>query len=157
MPHSTPNSPCRHPSKAFLLGNTHRYCSVGHSFPKRNSKHNFPYHSSEGGSFHSERRCEIRLASAEIDVQPSAGLHKYRKVFLLVLLFKCIGKIFLSIEPQADKGRAVAGKGDSTQWRIIMLRIFHRIIKPNPREKSLFPGDDILSRKYRLKCHENTD
>ena len=67
------------------VGKNLRDLAVGHGLSERDGQKNLPDFLPELGSHHAERRCEIRLFSAEINIKPKIRPAENVKILFFVL------------------------------------------------------------------------
>ena len=89
----------RHTLNSLLICECTGYLSVGHSLSVGYHKKYVVHYLSERRCVQTYRRSEIRLFSAEINIQPVAGLHEYRQLCFGAFRYELMGKVFLPVEP----------------------------------------------------------
>ena len=99
MSNGTSDCLSRHTLSSLLLCEDTGYLSVGHSLSVRYCQHDIAYCLSEWRCVQTYRRSEIRLFSAKINIEPVAGLRKYRQLCFVAFRYELMGKVFLPVEP----------------------------------------------------------
>lgn len=101
-------------------------CTVGCGLPIRNLTQQRPYLLPEGRAAGVQRRGEIRLLPAEVDIQPAFCLQKGRCSFGPVRRVQSCRKVFCAVKPQPGQANFIRRQQDAAQGGIIMLCVLHR-------------------------------
>ena len=89
----------RHMLSTLLICDDICYLAIGHCLSVRYRKKYVVHYLSEQRCVQTYRRSEARLFSAEINIQPVAGLRKYRQLCFGAFRYELMGKVFLPVEP----------------------------------------------------------
>ncbi len=99
MSHSTADCLSRHMLSTLLICDDICYLAIGHSLSVRYRQKYIIYCLSERCCVQTYRRCEARLFSAEINIEPFDGFGKYRQICFVAFRYELMGKVFLPVEP----------------------------------------------------------
>ena len=124
------DSLCRHRGNPPLCGKLLCDFTICYRLSVWNLQQYLPYSLSEVCSRRMKRRCEFRLFSGEIYIQPSPCLCENLRLLPYALIWKSICIILLSHKPQTGKSFLIRSQQKITKRRSVFTDRYHVCTSP---------------------------